>query len=65
MIKKITTLVNENKNAIIRKTLILGGVALGIVAGALLVKPDEDVIIGEVVDDGFTIREKTPEETTN
>jgi hypothetical protein len=65
MIKKITTLVNENKNAIIRKTLIIGGVALGIVAGALLVKPDEDVIIGEVVDGEFTIREKTPEEKTN
>lgn len=63
MIKKITTLVNENKKVLIRKTLILGGVALGIVAGALLVKPDEDIIIGEVQEDGtFTIREKAPEE---
>ena len=61
-IKKITTLVNENKSAIAKRVLIVTGVALGIVAGALLVKPDEDVVIGEVVDGGFTISEK-PEET--
>lgn len=59
MIKKITTLVNENKKVILRKVLIMGGITLGIVAGALLVKPDEDIIIGDVVDGEFTISEKT------
>lgn len=62
MIKKITTLVNENKKVIVRKALIFGGVALGIVAGALLVKPDETIIISEVVEGEFTISEKEPEE---
>lgn len=62
MIKKITTLVNENKKVVVRRVLIFGGVALGIVAGALLVKPDETIIISEVVEGEFTITEKTPEE---
>lgn len=65
MIKKITTLVSTNKRVIVRKVLIFGGVALGIVAGALLVKPDEDVVIGEIVDGEFTISEKTPEQEEN
>lgn len=46
-IKKITTLANENKKAILRQTLIWGGVALGLAGGALLVRPEEDVIIVE------------------
>jgi hypothetical protein len=62
MIKKITTLVSTNKKAITRKVLIYGGVALGIVAGALLVKPDEDIVISEVVEGEFTISERTHEE---
>ena len=61
-IKKITTLANENKKVILRKTLIVAGVAIGVVAGAMLVKPDEDIVIGEVVDGSFTISEKEPEE---
>lgn len=62
MIKKITTLVSTNRKVVARKALVLTGIALGIVAGALLVKPDEDVIIGEVEEDGsFTISEKNPE----
>ena len=62
MIKKITTLVYDNRKVVIRKALVLTGIALGIVAGTLLVKPDEDVIIGEVQEDGsFTISEKKPE----
>lgn len=63
MIKKITTLVSSNKKVVIKKVLMFGGVALGIVAGALLVKPDETIIISEVVDGEFTISEKDPEET--
>jgi len=61
-IKKITTLANENKKIILRKSLIVAGVAIGVVAGAMLVKPDEDIVIGEVVDGSFTISEKEPEE---
>jgi peroxiredoxin len=49
-IKKITTLVSDNRKVIVRKGLVLTGVVLGIVAGALMVKPEEDaVIVGEVV----------------
>lgn len=55
MIKKITTLVNENRNAVIKKGLIFGGAVLGLVAGAMLAKPDV-VVEGEVVE---------VEETTN
>ncbi len=54
MIKKITTLVNTNRNAILRKSLVLGGIALGVVAGALLAKPE-----GE-----FKIEDEKVEETT-
>jgi hypothetical protein len=62
MIKKITTLVSNNRKVVARKALVLTGITLGIIAGTLLVKPDEDVIIGEVQEDGtFTISEKKPE----
>lgn len=62
-IKKITTLANENKKVILRKSLIVAGVAIGVVAGAMLVKPEDDgIVIGEVVDGSFTISEKEPEE---
>lgn len=58
MIKKITTLVSTNRRVIARKALVIGGVALGLVAGALLVKPDETIVIGEVEEDGsFTVTE--------
>jgi hypothetical protein len=40
MIKKITTLVNTNRRAIVRKSLVVGGIAFGVVAGALLAKPE-------------------------
>lgn len=61
MIKKITTLVSTNRKVIARKALILGGVALGIVAGALLVKPEDEVIIvvGETVEENSTTEEPT------
>lgn len=59
MIKKITTLVSTNKKVIVRKALVLSGVALGLVAGALLVKPEDTiVIVGETV-------ETSEEETSN
>lgn len=59
MIKKITTLVSTNKKVIVRKALVLSGIALGLVAGALLVKPEEQIlIVGETV-------ENTEEETSN
>ena len=57
MIKKITTLVSTNKKAIAKKVLIVGGIALGLVAGALLVKPDETVSIEENADGSFTVTE--------
>lgn len=50
-IKKITTLANENKKAILRQVLIVGGIATGLIAGALLSRnPEEVVIEGEVVE---------------
>lgn len=55
MIKKITTLVNENRNAVIKKSLIFGGAVLGLVAGAMLARPDV-VVEGEVVE---TVEEET------
>jgi len=63
MIKKITTLVSTNRQVIARKALIIGGVALGIVAGALLVKPEEEtlVLVGETVEEETTTEESTPE----
>ena len=62
MIKKITTLVSTNRNIIARKALLVGGIALGLVAGALLVKPEEEIIIiGETVDEDSTT-ESSPEE---
>lgn len=59
MIKKITTLVTTNRKVIARKVLILGGVALGIVAGALLVKPEDETItiVGETVEEETTVTE--------
>lgn len=53
MIKKITTLVNTNKHAIVRKGLVLGGIAFGVVAGALLAKPET----------AFTLEDEKVEET--
>lgn len=53
MIKKITTLVNDNRRTIIRKSLVIGGAALGLVAGALLARPDV-VIEGETVEEETT-----------
>jgi len=51
-IKKITTLANENKKAILRQVLIVGGITLGLVGGALLTRNDEEVIVeGEVVEE--------------
>lgn len=51
-IKKITTLANENKKAILRKVLILGGITIGLVGGALLSRNPEDVTVeGEVVEE--------------
>lgn len=51
-IKNITTLVNENKKAILRKVLIVGGVTLGLVGGALLARPEQEVLVeGEVVEE--------------
>jgi hypothetical protein len=63
MIKKITTMVSTNRQVIARKALIIGGVALGIVAGALLIKPEEEtiVVVGETVEDESTT-ETSPEE---
>lgn len=55
MIKKITTLVSTNRNAVIRKGLVLGGIALGVVAGALLAKPEGT----------FTLEDEKSEETTS
>jgi hypothetical protein len=56
MIKRITTLVNENRKTVLRKTLVLGGITLGIVAGALLAKPEgEVVIVDEKVEETSTI----------
>lgn len=59
MIKRITTLVSTNRKAIARKVLVLGGITLGLVAGALLVKPEEDtlVIVGETVEEETTVPE--------
>lgn len=51
-IKHITTLANTNKKAILRQVLIVGGVTLGLVGGALLTKNAEDPIVeGEVVEE--------------
>lgn len=55
MIKKITTLVATNRNVIARKALLVGGIALGLVAGALLVKPEGELtIVGETVEEDST-----------
>ena len=60
MIKKITTLVSTNRKVIARKVLFIGGVALGIVAGALLVRPeDETIIVGETVEEETPTTEET------
>jgi len=61
MIKKITTLVSTNKQIIARKALLVGGIALGLVAGALLVKPEEEIVVGEVVEENGSITETNPE----
>lgn len=52
-IKKITTLANENKKAILRQVLIVGGIATGLVAGALLARtePEAALIEGEFVEE--------------
>ena len=50
-IKKITTLANENKKAILRQVLIVGGVTLGLVGGALLSRDERVIVEGEVVEE--------------
>ena len=61
MIKKITTLASTHKKTIAKKVLIVGGIALGLVAGALLVKndtlADDSVVIYTNEDGSFTVRE--------
>ena len=63
-INKITSLVSTNRKVIVRQILVVGGVALGIVAGALLAKPDEEIIIvGETVEEFEVTTEPSPETT--
>jgi len=63
MIKKITTLVTTNRNVIARKALLVGGIALGLVAGALLVKPESEiVIVGETVEEDELTTDSSSEE---
>lgn len=50
-IKKITTLANENKKAILRQVLIVGGVTIGLVGGALLSRNESAIIEAEVVEE--------------
>jgi len=50
-IKKITTLANENKKAILRQVLIVGGITLGLVGGALLSRDERVIVEGEVVEE--------------
>lgn len=49
-IKNITSLVNENKKEILRKVVILGGLTIGLVGGALLVRSSDEVDV-EVVEE--------------
>lgn len=56
MIKKITTLVNSNRKNLVRKGLVFGGIAAGIVAGALLARPEDKLVVeGETVEETTTI----------
>lgn len=53
-IKKITTLVNENKKAILRKIVIGAGITAGLAAGVVLAQPkneDAYLVEGEVVEE--------------
>jgi hypothetical protein len=54
MIKKITTLVNTNRKNLVRKGLVLGGITVGIIAGALLAKPEGEVVVEETVEETST-----------
>ena len=53
MVKKITSLVSENKEVIIRKGLAFAGLATGFIlvaVSAALARPQETIIVGEVVE---------------
>lgn len=48
MLKKITTIISTNKNVLVRKAVVMGGVVLGIGIGLLLTKvEDPDMVIIE------------------
>lgn len=64
VIKKITTLVSENKKNVARKVVFIGGIALGLVATALLTRSEEEtvLIVGETVEEeDLTTDETKPE----
>jgi len=53
MLKKITTIVSTNKNALIRKAAVIGGVVAGIAIGILMNKVEDPdmVVVQELIED--------------
>ena len=56
MLKKITTIISTNKNSLVRKAAVIGGVVAGIAIGVLMNKVEDPdmVVVQELVDDEET-----------
>lgn len=62
MIKKITTVIKENKTALGKRALIIGGTVVGaIIAGVLISKSEPDTIESIVIEEDLVEEEPTTE----
>jgi len=59
MLKKITTIISTNKNSLVRKAAVIGGVVAGIAIGVLMNKVEDPdmVVVQELVDEEETTTE--------
>lgn len=66
MLKKVTTVISQNKNDILRKALVLGGITAGMAISTLLNKTNEpQIIVQEEVTDVETSFESDTPDTEN
>jgi hypothetical protein len=56
MLKKITTIISTNKNSLVRKAAVIGGVVAGIAIGVLMNKVEDPdmVVVQELIDEEET-----------
>lgn len=64
MLKKVTTVISQNKDAIRQKALVLGGITTGMLISAVLAKTSEpDVVVIQTTEDETVVTDAKPEAT--